>query len=329
MEKAKEQLIVGFVQVLQNSSELGGNPYLARLRPIVCEVSREGDEQIANLIQSMRRLLQDEDMGLDGQKTETFIQKLGEAHFYVVCKKRGISLEKLPVGNKQTADFRSKNANDVCFEVKTPSVNRGMYRICESIEQSFYGAADLERLLNEGERVAITTQTITSYKEIDYSKRLTGVICELHAKLKQNIKLGQFSKKPTYLVCNLMMLPIYGSPLDVLRPVYPSKCCSNHMCSVSGLLWMVAFSKPGMMVFSEPEFEGKSGIEGQIDMKGILVDSDYKDVFGLVFVVYASDQKPCVVALVRSDEDLVSPIRKLVDTRWNDSGDTNGYAIRS
>ena len=330
LEKEKELLKDRFKQVLQNSAEMGGNSYLTPLRPIVDEVAEMGDAQIAGLIKRMNQVLLDKNTGLDAQQSEKFVQHLGEAHFYVVCKKHEIYLETLPVRNKPTADFRYKSANDVCFEVKTPSVHGGWRRINESINESFEGQIDLEEQLNKGEKIAITSQVIAPYGEIDHSKRLTCLIGVLRKKLKQNLKKRQFLNEPTYLVCNLMMLPIYGrSFLNVLRPVYSSEGCTKPMCPVSGPLWMVAFSKPGMLVFSEPEFEGKPGIEGEIEKTGLLVDNEHDYVSGIVFVLHTLDKEPCVVALVKSEEDLISPVRELVGTRWNDGSDSNGYALQS
>ena len=326
-KEVKEELSKRFLRVLQNSSQLGGNPFLARLRPLLDEVAAMEDDQISGSIERLYRLVGDADMGLDEAATEEFVQELGEAHFYVLCTKCGINLEKLPTGDDKTPDFRYAGASDVWLEVKTPSVDRGKERVKASIEESFEGRVELERQLAAGRRVAMTEQVIAPYGHVEHSQRLTNVVGMLQKKLRNNLKAGQFSNKPTYLVCSLMMLQLYGSGNEALRPVYANRFRRKYVCPVSGELWMVAFSEPGMLVFSEPEFAGKPGIEGQNEQHGILVDQEYDYVAGILFAAYDLGGSPRMLGLVRSDEDLVPPMLELVGTSWNDGGDSNGWAL--
>ena len=183
----KEELSKRFLRVLQNSLQLGGNPFLARLRPLLDEVAAMEDDQLSGSIERLCRLVADADMGLDEAATEEFVQELGEAHFYVMCSKCGVSLEKLPTGDDKTPDFHYAGAPDVWLEVKTPSVDRGKERVKASIEESFEGRVDLERQLAAGRKVAMTEQVIAPYGHVEHSHRLTNVVNVLQKKLRNNL----------------------------------------------------------------------------------------------------------------------------------------------
>ena len=47
-------------------------------------------------------------MALDSTRTREFIQKLGETHFYVLCKRKDVDLIKVRKGHNEKPDFRTR-----------------------------------------------------------------------------------------------------------------------------------------------------------------------------------------------------------------------------
>ena len=173
--------------------------------------------------------------------------------------------------------------------------------------------------------VALAEQVHSPYGPAPHDKRLTHVIAVLQEKIRNNLKRGQFAKGPTYLVSSLVLLHPYAGTDGVLRPVYRSR--DNNAHHVSGHLWMTAFSEPGMLIHSEPEFDGAAAVEGKTDRLGILVGDDYDFVEGIVFVIYDLNGSSRMVCLLRSDDQLSEPLIALVGSRWNDCWDSNGSQL--
>lgn len=321
----KQDLVTTFCRAVQDASQVGGNLILSRLDRLIRDIDPLDDNFGVESNAKLSKLLGKPDMALDGIQTREFIQKLGEVHFYALCKSQGLELERVPEGNRETPDFRSTAEPVACFEVKTPCLAGGERTIKAVIEESFDGRVDIERQLASGHRIASAVQLIQPYGSAKYEQRITKVITVLEEKIEQNLKRGQFAHDPTYLVCSLLMLPTHGMTAEILRPTYGSHREDDYCTPVTGELWMTAFSERGMLIQSEPEFEGKPGVEGRICSTGILIDAEY--VAGIIFLVYGLDGQCRPMALLRSEHDLTENIHKLVGNSWNDRQDTNGYAL--
>ena len=278
-------LRAAFTRVLQEASGVGGNSHLALLGRQLADVEAyQGTELLASK-ERLRDMLADQDMGLDGRRTRKLIEELGEAHCHVVAMRRGLDLVKIPrKKGEKTPDFRHPGPPTVYFEVKTPSVVHGEYRIQDTIGRAWDGCVNQRRQLDSGRRVAFAELVTVPYGEVPNKERVTRVIEVLQDEIRNNLKRDQFSKGPTYLVCSLLLLHPCGRTDGGLSPVYPST--DGYSAPLTGHLWMTAFSKPGMLVHSEPEFEGARGIEGTIHQPGILVGDEYDFVEGIIFVIY-------------------------------------------
>ena len=319
-------LVAEFTSVLQDASEVGGNHHLTLLMPLVQDIQSHQGSELDDAMDRLHVLLSDKQLALGGDSSIQFINVLSEAHFHVLATRSGVDLRKIPETNTQkTPDFQLRSDGNIYFEVKTPSIVTGKFALENHIEESLSGRLDQEQQIADGQRIAFFTQEIAPYGDIPWENRLTGVIEILSDKIGNNLKRKQFAYGPTYLVCSLLLLPPYGRTDCALRPYYRSSL--NPENYVSGQLWMTAFSKKGMLILSEPEFEGKPTVEGTSEQVGILADSNFDFVEGIIFVIYEPDGSARMACLVRTTDDLIEPLLPLIGNRWNDQFDSNGYEI--
>lgn len=323
-------LVDRFTRILQNSSEVGGNRYLQLLLELVKDIEADSRNELDDAKNRLHDLLSDENMALDAHLSRKFIEELGEVHFHVVSKREGLDLVKIPERpDEKTPDFKICGGPDVYFEVKTPSVVGGDFGMKQTMENSWQGRIELENKIEKGQRIALVEQVVAPYGNVPHEKRLKCAITVLQNKIRSNIKQGQYLMGPTYLVCSLLVLHPYGGKTkSVLRPVFRSTADLPYY--VSGHLWMTAFSEPGMIIHSEPEFAGSAAIEGKIEHAGILVGNDYSFIEGIIFVIYDFHGYSRMLCLVRSFDQIAYPVQGLVRLKgWNDPTDSNGWQLET
>ena len=94
---------------------------------------------------------------------------------------------------------------------------------------------------------------------------------------------------------------------------------------------MVAFGRPGMLIHTIPEFEGKPGIEGITTKEGLL--HEFKQIAGVLFATHPWNSASVMSGLFRSDARRVNydpiPIFDIVSELWNDELDSNGWKLNT
>lgn len=322
---------------LASSQGTANNFYLTMMRTALSEVERAAANQpmLGQYIVQLDKLLGVKHMELDGQLTNKFAQALGEAHFAVLCNEAGVKLNRIPeVPGVKTPDFESAAVpGKLFFEVKTLSVAGGEENIDEHLRDSVNVNLELDQKVLAGQAVAMAEGVITPYgQKVGYETYILDTTNFLIEKARQNIKPGQFANENTFLVLNLGMLPVLDGDTGLLRPSYPDK--RQFATCVTGALWTMAFGKPGMLIQSEPEFEGKDCIEGRLEKCGILSDDEYENVKGILFVVHSMNERARVWALFRDYEDMcdnhptvLQEVLNLVGKNWNSHTDANGWQL--
>jgi hypothetical protein len=332
-------LVKKFDAAMQNANSVARDPYLAKLGPALAAV-----EANLSVIPELNRyqnildnLMTSSSFGVDGSLTDKFAQTLGEAQFLVMCQDKGVALRRIPEEkNKKTPDFGATfGSQSVFFEVKTLSVVNGSLGIAVAQESSLDANIDIEAQLKRGEPIAIGTSEAQPYaSKVERDKTILGVANTLLEKARGNIKADQFASPNTFLVLNLSVIPPLVTESKALCPAYPDDYMFPK--SVTGELWMVAFGNKGMLVLGTPEFEGKPCVEGIFDKVGVLVDSEYAPVSGLIFMIHPLSGPSQLFGLFRSQDwtcwndhnpDIVRNLLLLTDKNWNDCGDSNGWQL--
>ena len=322
---------------LASASDVTRNFYLTRMGPALNEVENAASQStnLSYYVEQLDALLDDPNFAVKPRLTNKFAQALGEAHFFVMCERAGAPLRRIPeIPNVKTPDFESIHPpGRLHYEVKTLSVVDGEIGVERSLAEALDAQIDIERQRDEGREIAIGESTVSPYAgKVHRDKILLGATQVLIEKARQNIKADQFARPNTFLVLNLSMLPpIEGNP-RVLRPSYPES--RLFPTSITGQLWAVGFGRPDMIVQSEPEFEGKPCVEGELAKLGILVDPDFEPILGILFVVHNMNAPAQIWALFRDVErlregnpEVADEINKLAGTAWNDYRDHNGWQL--
>lgn len=325
---------------LQDARQAAANGYLQLLVTYArdIEAASSGNPTLSDYCNRMRALVQRTNFALDGNAVSDFCQLFGEAHFFTLCSDRGVSIARVPERkDSKTPDFVHHAQQPVYFEVKTLSVVNGGRGINKDLESALDAQIQIERQLKEGRCVAIGESELQPHGIKPYRDgHISAAINTLIEKARQNIKTDQYASPNTFLVLNLCLIPPTTTDSCSLRPAY----CDDHLfpTPVTGDLWMLAFAQPGMLVQSIPEFEGAKAIEGTIDKAGILADSEFNCIAGLLIVVYPLGKRPHLYGLFRfsdysswsdSSPELVETLTKLTEQCWNDDGDSNGWQLHS
>jgi len=333
-----ENLKSHFRKALQATNGLTNNSYLTLLRGAVEKVSDSSqvDQVLSEYNQNLLGIVSENNFAFNADKTNEFAQLLGEAHFYLLCKNKGVILKRIKEGANKTPDFKFE-AQDMYFEVKTLSVVSGSYGIKKSLEDSLDTQIDIEDQLKKGKRIATGISIVQPYGEKPYQKgkgTITAVIETLIEKTRQNIKSGQFPNDKSFLVLNLSIIPPFRTENYVLRPAY----CDDYMLSkaVSGDLWIIAFAQPGVPILGIPEFEGKPGVESIMTKSGILIDPDYEYIAGILLMIHPWNKDTDIWGLYSYDKfttwednepDVMKTLLSLTGNNWNDDKDTNGWQL--
>jgi hypothetical protein len=333
-----ENLNNQFIKALQATTGLANNSYLTLLTGAVEKVSdaSQRDKVLSEYNKNLLAIVSGNNFALDPDKTNEFAQILGEAHFYLLCGNKGITLTRVKEGNDKTPDFKFEK-EDMYFEVKTLSVVTGGSGIKKSLLDSLDAQIDIEMQLKQGKRIATGISVVQPYGDKPYQKgkgTITAVIETLIEKTRQNIKPGQFPNDKSFLVLNLSIIPPFRTENYVLRPAY----CDDYMFTkaISGELWMMAFAYPGTPVLCTPEFEGKPCVESILEKVGILNDPNFDMISGILFMIHPWRRDSEIWGLYNyekyaswcdSKPEIIETLIALTKDNWNDDMDTNGWQL--
>ena len=236
----------------------------------------------------------------------------------------------------QQPDFVSTQHSSIFFEVKTIArvdATANLKNLIVAIQQQ---NDYLQLQLANGSPVATSVVFDQPYAQKPYEKgNLRGVVEALSLKIISNLKPGQFAKGCTFLVVNLLDLPLYTDGTEQIRPVFWWNV-PPVAAPTSGALWLASLGQCRFPYLFPPDFDGLPGLEGMMNFDGVLYDKSY--VKGIFWLVHSLSHPLLSMATLRADDVTVfkgeddaitwSIIKKLVDNRWNDEHDSNGWQLR-
>lgn len=331
-------LYIQYTNALQSIRGPTSNHYLNFLKSSVEMVSNASniDQVLTDHNETLKDIVSCNNFELDSQKTNDFIQILGETHFYLLCKNKGINLTRIKEEKFKTPDFKL-DSNDIHFEVKTLSVVSGSFGIDKALKDSLDTELEIERQQSQGKSFSIGVTEIAPYgnKPSQNDKgTISAIIDTLLEKARQNIKQGQFPNDKSFLVLNLSIIPPFRTQNYILKPTY----CDDFMFNkaVSGELWMMAFSQIGAPVLGIPEFEGMSCVESIMSKLGILSDPNFDMVAGILFMIHPWGKSTEICGLYNHKNvdlwntnglNIFETLMAITGKNWNDEIDTNGWQL--
>ncbi|QRI92998.1 hypothetical protein JQN63_14430 [Delftia lacustris] len=333
-------LVEKFNKALADASSTAQDSYLVQLSRAVKAVNDKlhAEPELQVFASKLSDLLDQPNFGVSPHLTNKFAQTLGEAHFWILSLGKGVPLTRIPEErNRKTPDFKYiKGDKPYFFEVKTLSVVGGDDGIAEALDSSLDAQIDLESQRKAGASVAMATSEAMPYGDkVGHDKPVSGTINTLLEKIRGNIKADQFANPNTFLVVNLSIIPPFTTEPKALRPAYPDDY--QFPKAITGELWSVAFGQRGMPILGNPEFEGKPCVEEIFDKCGILMEEEYADVAGLLFMVHPWQRPSEIWGLFRSADvsayqdsqsTLLEVAMDLTGELWNDCTDTNGWRLK-
>ena len=327
-----------FNRAVEATREVALNPYLALMKPIVRFVEDQAAAApgLREFISDLLSIVRGRDFALDSQAVGDFAQTLGEAHFLALSAKKGLTLTKIVEGNGKTPDFEFVGSQTpLHFEIKTLSVAGGNRAIEDTLEKAGEAATTIAEQTNAGRAVAAATTVVSPYGSMKHpnSGDVELVVDTLLEKIRQNIKIEQYSRPNTLLVIDLSLLQVLPGGKQSLRRFYPDPQVEN--AKVSGVLWMAAFGTPGSDIYEFADFEGKSNAGAKFIKRGVLADSDFGAIRGLLFVSHPWGRPSQIWGLFRSSDGqnaagrhVRAALKPLVANRWNDDLNTNAAALK-
>ena len=201
----------------------------------------------------------------------------GEIVAYLHLRER-MPTERLPErgAGKSTPDFRCEPRNSKPFhvEVKTFDIVGGAFRNRSMMDESLDTNAELEEQIRAGKPIASATIEVAPYLRSDETDgynpySLIRVINTLREKSFEAFKEGQFKNAPTLALAVLDRLLLPGCKFD-LAPYYSTDF--NDGGIASGVLWHMAYGRPGTPIFRVPTYAGAKPLEGHLDKFGLFVD---------------------------------------------------------
>ena len=156
----------------------------------------------------------------------------------------------------------------------------------DMLDDGLNSKIELEEQIRAGKSVAMAESEIAPFRKAGETETydpysLIRVINTLREKSIGAFKEGQFEEGPTLalVVGDRLLLP--GSKFD-LAPYYYVDFNDGGISS--GVLWHMAYGRPGTPIFRLPEFAGANSLEGHLDTLGLFVD-ETRPFLGLGLVV--------------------------------------------
>ena len=280
------------------------------------------DELRNNLKSRLNRASRTRDVTANSQAFETY----GEIIAYRFLRKR-VHTCSVPVQQEvKTPDFVCTLSNEKRFwvEVKTLDIAGGEFRHREIVEEGSIAQANLKERTSAGDQFASAAVSIEPFRKLDEGATydpwsLIRVIGTLREKSRQAFKKGQFTHEPTFALAITDRLTLPGGKFDLL-PYYQGGLRDDGISS--GVLWHMAYGRPGTSIFRPPEIEGAEALDGHLDEWGLFVDEANRFPGPGLIVLNRREGKHFAYGLLRPDskEDSVDAIKTnsddIDDTLW-------------
>jgi hypothetical protein len=319
------------LKLKQESNQLGYNPVLQNFELDDCQridLLSNSDNFIRTQSERIKKLLRDMDVEYN-QKYNSALDIYNEVLIYLDLKEK-FFIEKVVETSNPTPDFKLSYTNgtdtiNYYIEVKTLSYSYGTLNYKNIQNESLENKIKMENDFREGKNISISEQVITPLNKfnIKYAPNSPKYVVEtIIEKIFQNIKDEQFKLGDTILIIEMKQIPILGTFLEAMLPVYIEKM---EYSLASGVLWNIAFAKQGNICYKSIEFAGKENIDGQFERNGILIDNNF--IKAICFKLFENFKIPRYCGFYRKrDADNLVLLTKFCDL-INDDYNSNVWEL--
>ncbi len=263
---------------VQDRYDLGSNantPLLSKSVFDAVDVRAEGNDPTAKFFQKSLIEKADQIIGPESYLAwDGLYDCYTEALVYLLARERKVWLEHIPTGDSSTPDFlgKSPSGKEARFEVKTLNISGGEFSqdemAVDGLSAKYEAQTDAQK-----HRVGFGIHVISPH-----GAGATGLdaVRQTIDKIRGNVRRGQYTNYPSYLIVSLDRLCLSTSVEDM------SETYKDHLGdTVSGHLFALALSKADdTFIYTDCGSPGtKKALLGR---EGVLREFDY--VAGVIFL---------------------------------------------
>jgi hypothetical protein len=262
-----------YLPLVQSLNDYGGNFTSIHIRRAVLDAidaGSTGDESLESVERRLRQKIRQWSGLQDYETFSEFFEAYYEGVFYLVALHRGLHLRSIPARGKtgNTPDFATTNLPLVNFEVKTIDVADPDRTYDKTMERGL--DARIEALTS-----GMAARSISPHGT---ARTRRDAVEQVMKKIDSNVKAGQYSAAPTFLIVSLARTAIHDRA-ENLRQWVPWRGQSHD---ASGQLFTIAAHQLNAPFFFFPEWGERIEDLGPLVRAGVLRDHDF--IAGLIFL---------------------------------------------
>ena len=328
----------------------GGNFSSIHLSKPVLDAIDAGVETDASL-KMIRAKVLEAFSACNGKRDHLGFNKIFEAYsegviYLIARRRRHVDLQAVPDGSNlgKTSDFVTSAAPQVGFEVKTINVVDPARTIDAAMDQGFWQS--YEALEKARAQSVATGRPGIGFAEGTFAPHGEGAnpndaVSQTASKIKQNLKSGQYAKRPTLLIVNLVRLSVFQNWSNLRQRL---EIDTNWGEAPSGHLYAIAAQRLDDPFFTQSHKWPDIRDAGPLPQQGVLRDHEYIPAIVFLQTIWNKCQDDDVIETgfrfygVWNDEwtgdgftaEQKAEARRVFDQicdGWNDTHDSQGQVI--
>lgn len=262
---------------LQNIYAEGGNMSAHWVDPIVLdtlEIAAVSNLNALSLVSKIRETLRNYKGKRDHAGFNALFEAYSEALIFLAGQKRGVALRAVPDGGKhgKTPDFETIAAPAIGLEVKTLNAFNPIAAVDDVMNRGFEAVYEAE-LQSKAKGIGFgVTEWAPHGEGADHS----DAVVQTMSKISSNVKQGQYSGKPTFMVVSVTRLGIHGDAVELRQWVDEDGMRNGHLYTVAAHSLNEHF-----VAHTRDSFDGPVDL-GVLSRVGVLRDHPF--IAGLIFV---------------------------------------------
>ncbi|QUD90157.1 hypothetical protein [Phenylobacterium montanum] len=262
---------------LQDIYAEGGNmsaQWVHRVVPDALDAAAASNSNAASLVSKIRQKLGNYKGKRDHAGFNALFEAYSEALIFLAARERGVELRAVPEGGNRgkTPDFETIAAPTIGLEIKTLNPVDPIAAVDDVMNRGFEAGYEAELQARANGVGFAYTEWAPHGEGAEHS----DAVVQTMAKISSNVKYGQYSGKPTFLVVSLARLGLHGGPVELRRWVDEDGMRNGHLYTVAAHSFGEHF-----FAHTRDSFDGPIDL-GALPRVGILRDHPF--IAGVIFV---------------------------------------------